>query len=149
MTSSKIRIQLILNNNANYDNNLVRLKRKKYFSPVRSNKDTGDPKLMWKCNPPMHFSVHIIASLYCKNNWCDLRPFFNYQIERLACEPYKTRDSTASGDKTRTCSLFTAVISSYLTAVCTLGLRDPLSYDFISMGSKTVQLELSAYAFLE
>lgn len=61
---------------------------------------------------------------------------FSFWKQRLVCEPCKARDSTTPGDKTRTRSLFTAVISFSLAAVCTLDHRDLQCYHFISIWSK-------------
>lgn len=62
--------------------------------------------------------------------------FFSSWKQRLVCKPHKARDSTTPGDKTRTRSLFTAVISFSLAAVCTLDLGDLQCYHFISIWSK-------------
>lgn len=62
--------------------------------------------------------------------------FFSSWKQRLVCEPRKARDSTTPGDKTRTRSLFTAVISFNLAAVCALDHWDLQCYHFISMWSK-------------
>lgn len=63
--------------------------------------------------------------------------FFSFWKQRLVCEPCRARDSTTPGDKTRARSLFTAVISFSLAAVCTLDQRDLQCYHFISICSKT------------
>lgn len=63
--------------------------------------------------------------------------FFRLWKQRLVCEPCKARDSTKPGDKTRTRSLFTAVISFNLAAFRTLDRRDLQCYHFISVWSKT------------
>lgn len=62
--------------------------------------------------------------------------FFSSWKQRLVCEPRKARDSTMPGDKTRTPSLFTAVISFNLAAVCAPDRWDLHCYHFISMWSK-------------
>ena len=76
--------------------------------------------------------------------------FFSSWKQRLVCEPRKARESTMPGDKTRTRSLFTAVISLSLAVVCTLDHRDLQCYHFISARSTTDCFSGSrAYAFRE
>lgn len=80
---------------------------------------------MWTCHPPMHFSVHRTALTdYYKNKCCDNWPVFLYAFffsffsrfwrQRLIRETFKAKDST----KTRTPSLFTAVVFPCLAAAC-------------------------------
>lgn len=92
---------------------------------------------MWTCNPPMHFSVHIIAHILQKQLvWPRANSsFFRTWKQRIVCEPCRARDSTTPGDKTRTCSLFRAVISFNLAAAFSLDHRDLQCYYFISIRS--------------
>lgn len=138
MISSKIRIQLILNNNTHCGIIILCRSSEKYSCPVWPNKDTRDLKLMWTCYPPMHFSVHIMAHILQKQLlWPRANSiFFSFWKQRPVCEPRKARDSTTPGDKTRARSLFTAVISFSLAAVCTLDPRELQCYHFIRIWSK-------------
>lgn len=108
---------------------------------------------MWTCYPPMHFSVHIIAHILQKQLlWPKANTFlffFCFWKQRLVCELCKARDSTSPGDKTRTCSLFTAAISFDLAAVCRLDRGDLQCYHFITIWSKMDCLRSKAQAFLE
>lgn len=62
--------------------------------------------------------------------------FFSFWKQRLVCELRRAKDSTTPGDKTRTWSLFTAVVSFSLAAVRTLDHGDLQCYHFISICSK-------------
>lgn len=107
---------------------------------------------MWTCYPPMHFSVHIIAHILQKQLlWPKANTFFFFCSwkQRLVCELCKARDSTSPGDKTRTCSLFTAAISFDLAAVCRLDRGDLQCYHFITIWSKMDCLRSKEQAFLE
>ena len=141
MIWSKIRIQLISNNNTLCGIMILRRsseKKKIKFCPGWPNKDTRDLTLMWKCYPPMYFSDHIMVHILQKQMvWPQANTiFFSSWKQRLVCKPRKARDSTTPGDKTRTRSLFTAVISFSLAAVCTLDHGDLQCYHFISIWSK-------------